>query len=225
VPTIPGIALDAFAADPADRLQAGRALRGRARKALDRTLTGWPPDSPGAANAWLLLVTGKAPTWRDPLMVWPDDAPTLGEPHPGFFYPDPLGFWAEVRRWVAILVRNVAPGLSPTEALAVAAVVHTGEDPEAVAWVSERVKPVITLFLDEASRASSRVIPGGTPYSIPDPHRPGTVYEGWWVRSAHGSVVGKAPQHPASHNFYRSADMEVFLRASPTPLRLTSPIG
>ena len=62
-------------------------------------MQGWPPLSPGACNAWLLLVTTKPPQWGDDLVPFPEAPLTLGEPHEGFLYPDPIGFWDEVRRW------------------------------------------------------------------------------------------------------------------------------
>jgi hypothetical protein len=139
----------------------------------------------------------------------------LGEPHHGFFYPDPLGFWAEVRRWIAILVRSADPGLSATDGASVAALVHSGEDPSRVGWLIERCRPVVVLFLDEASRVAAGVEVGPDAHHIPDPHRPGTSYDGWWSAAPDGSVVGKSPQHPASHNFYRASDMDEFLRAAP----------
>jgi len=216
--TLGAIAADLFSAYPEQRLAAARSLTGRGRKGALRAVEGWPAHSPGAANAWLLLVTSKAPTWRDPLLLWLDEPPTLGEPHHGFFYPDPLGFWTEVRRWIGILVRNSSPSLSATEALSIAALVHSGEDPAWIAWAMDRCQPVMTLFLDEASREAGGVTPGGADYSIPDPHRAGTVYEGWWATAPGGRVVGKAPQHPASRNFYRPGDMARYLTAAPTPL-------
>jgi len=213
--TLGAIAADLYSANPEQRLAAACALGGRARKAALRAVSGWPPFSPGAANAWLLLVTSKPPVWRDPLMVWVDEPPSLGEPHHGFFYPDPLGFWAEIRRWIAILVRTSAPALASTEALSVAALVHSGEDPAWIAWANDRCRPVMTLFLDEASREAGGADPGEDIFSIPDPHRAGTVYEGWWAAAPGGRVVGKAPQHPASRNFYRAQDMDAFLRSAP----------
>jgi hypothetical protein len=197
------------------RLAAAHRLGARAARQIVRRSAGWPESSPGAANAWLLLVTGKPPTWRDSLMIWPEGPPTLGEPHQGFFYPDPLGFWTEVRRWATILVRTRAPGMEVSDALSVTALLHIGDSGERLARATERCQPVVTLFLDEAARASSGAPVGGHPYVIPDPHRPGTVYEGWWQRTPGRRAVGKAPQHPASHKLYRHADMDIFLRAVP----------
>ena len=178
-----------------------------------RRTSGWPPFSPAAANAWLLFVTAKPPAWRDPMMTWPDQAPTLGEPHPGFFYPDPLGFWVEVRRWAVLLMRRAVPDLSTGDALSLVGVIHSDEDAQRVKWASERCRPVVTLFLDEASRELAGVTPGPT-VSIPDPHRADTTYDGWWSKED-GQILGKAPQHPASHRFYRAADMDRFLAAVP----------
>jgi hypothetical protein len=54
-------------------------------------------------------------------------------------------------------------------------------------------------------------------HHIKDPHRPGQVYEGFWGELEDGVVVGKAPQHPTTHNLYRSDDMVAFLRSAPLP--------
>jgi len=164
------------------------------------------------------MVTAKPPSWREPLLRWNELPPTLGEPHEGFFYPDPLGFWAEVRRWAAVLVREAAPGMSLSDVLSVTTLLQAGEDATHTAEVMARCRPAIRLYLDEASLAATGEATLGEPLAIPDPHRSGTVYEGWWARTADRSVVGKAPQHPAAHNFYRAVDMDRFLRAAPTPL-------
>src|SRR5690606_10410044 len=102
---------------PAASLAAARSLSARARRRLIGRVEGWPSLSPGALNAWLLLVTTKPPTWRDPLLAWPEGPLSLGEPHPGFLYPDPVGFWAEVRRWSIELLGGQAPGWSTAECL------------------------------------------------------------------------------------------------------------
>ncbi|GAC1586718.1 MAG: hypothetical protein NVS3B21_01050 [Acidimicrobiales bacterium] len=203
-----------FDPDPLVRLQSARAAGRWAMRSVLRQSAGWPPFSPGAANAWLLLVTAKPPMWRDPMMIWPDEGPTLGRPHPGFFYPDPLGFWTEVRRWVTVLMRINSPDISSSDALSLTAVLHTADDPGRVHWATKLCAPGLTLFLDEASRETAAV-EAGPILSIPDPHREGTTYDGWWTTSEDGQVLGKAPQHPASHRFYRAADMDTFLRAAP----------
>jgi hypothetical protein len=186
-----------------------------ARRRALRKVSDWPDLSPGAANAWLLLLTTKPPDWKDPFLQWSGAPPTLGEPHQGFFYPDPLGFWAEVRRWVTLLFRLNAPGWATADALSLSALLHVENDPARVAWALERCRPVVTLFLDEAARVTAGIEASGDVYSIPDPHRPGTMYDGWWGRTPDGGVVGKSPQHPASHRLYRASDMDVFLRAAP----------
>jgi hypothetical protein len=166
-------------------------------------------------NPWLLLITTKPPKWRDPLMVWKDSPPTFGVPHEGFYYPDPQGFWTEVRRWVTVLVRLVEPRASTAEALAVATLLHVGDNSERAAWAVDRLGPEVTLFLDEASWAAAAIDTESTNFAIPDPHRAGVEYEGRWARSVSGKAVGKAPQHPAAHQLYRAADMDAFLRAMP----------
>ena len=65
-------------------------------------------------------------SWRDPLVLWRERPPTLGEPHEGFFYPDPLGFWAEVRRWAGVLFGLVEPDWGLAESLSLTTLLHTG---------------------------------------------------------------------------------------------------
>jgi hypothetical protein len=165
------------------------------------------------------MVTTKPPSWRDALLLWPDDPPGLGAPHEGFFYPDPLGFWTEVRRWATELLRATDPAWSVSDALSVSAVLHADHDTARVAWAIARCQPVVTLFLDEAARVTGGAEPGGERFDIPDPHRPQTVYEGWWTTTSDGRIVGKSPQHPASHLLYKTSDMDRFLRAIPVSQR------
>ena len=204
-----------FDRDPAQRLEAARATGRRAQKSILRAVADWPAFSPGAANAWLLLVTTKPPTWRDPLVLWQESPLTLGSPHEGFFYPDPLGFWKEVRRWATELLSATGRPWSGSDALSVTALLHCDDDARRVARARQTCQPVVTLFLDEASRVTAGDAPPDEVVSIPDPHRPATMYEGWWSRTEDGVVVGKAPQHPASHLLYRASDMDSFLRAVP----------
>ena len=187
------------------------------KRALEKRGRLWPQDSPGSVVAWLLIVTTKPPTWRDPFVSWRELSPTLGEPHEGFFYPDPLGFWSEVRRWATVLVRERRPGSSTPDALAVTALLHVGDKPkERVAWAISTLDPVVTLFLDEASWAESGITAvDRIAVPVPDPHRPGKSYEGFWSRQGHDRIVGKAPQHPASHKLYRADDLDRFLRSLP----------
>ena len=166
-------------------------------------------------NAWLLFVTTKPPIWRDPLVLWPEDPPALGEPHHGFFYPDPLGFWAEVRRWATVLTRLRRPEWSTPDALAVSTVLHVGDDVGRLAWARELMRPHVVLFLDEASWQASGIDVRRHLHYVPDPHRPQQVYEGFWATEGDGTVIGKAPQHPATHNLYRAEDMDRFLGSAP----------
>jgi hypothetical protein len=200
---------------PGDRLRTARAYDGRARAGLRRLVREWPPYSPSAINAWLLLVTTKPPTWRDPLSVWPDAPPTLGEPHPGFFYPDPLGFWSEVRRWAHVLVSLAEPRWSVADALSVTALLHQGDHSERLDMVTGVCRPRVVLFLDEAALAVSGATVRSTDHQIVDPYRPGTVYRGFWGRTDDGVVIGKSPQHPSANRFYRDDDMTAFLRSAP----------
>jgi hypothetical protein len=147
---------------------------------------------------------------------WRDLPLTLGEPHEGFFYPDPLGFWAEVRRWAVVLLRRAEPAWDTAEALAVTALLHTGDDPGRLRRAVELLRPRVVLFLDEeAWSAAGLAVTDTVMHSLPDPHRPGQVYEGFWGRDTEGRAVGKSPQHPAAHRLYRAADMDAFLAAVP----------
>lgn len=208
-----------FDPDPAVRLAAARGLAPRARRRW-RTPDGWPGDSPGARNAWLLLITTKAPSWRDPLLAWPDGPLTLGEPHDGFLYPDPIGFWREVRRWAIELFRRHQPEWSTAECLALSALVHVGTDPAALALARTTCRPEVIVFLDEpAWQAASLEVAAPMPLAVPDPHRPGQAYEGWWSTTPDGVVVGKAPQHPTMHRLYAADDLTGWLHRAPRATR------
>lgn len=204
------MASELYADEPAARLRAAARLRPREmRRRLATAAADWPADSPGAANAWLLLVTTKPPAWRDPYVMWRDAPPTLGEPHEGFFYPDPLGFWAEVRHWATMLT-----GLPTPDALSLTTLIHG-----APAHALDLMQPRVVLFLDEPAWQSSGLTTDAVePCDLPDPYRAGQLYEGWWARTRDGRVVGKSPQHPAAHKLYRRSDMDGFLmRSAPAP--------
>lgn len=199
-----------YAPSPADRLVAARALPPRViAKRQKRAGRNWPSNSPGSLNAWLVLVTSKAPAWRDPLVEWGELPPTLGQAHQGFFYPDPLGFWTEIRHWATTLV-----GLDLADSLSLTTLLH-GELPS---WAFDLMQPRVILFLDE--HAVPADVEPGERHAIPDPYRPDTTYDGWWrVEPAGdgsgggaGRVIGKAPQHPATHRLYDRAQMDRFLR-------------
>jgi len=197
------------------RLDAARALGGRGRRRLARQAAQWPLNSPGAINAWLLLVTTKPPVWRDPLVQWVELPPTLGQPHEGFFYPDPLGFWAETRRWTLELLRLSQPKWTHSEALSVTTLLHVADDAARLDRVVELCRPRLVLFLDESSWELARIDVRKIHHSIEDPHRPGQFYEGFWAVDEKAVVVGKAPQHPTTHNLYRAEEMAEFLRSAP----------
>lgn len=168
-------------------------------------------------NAWLLLVTTKTPNWRDAFLTWPEGPLTLGEPHEGFFYPDPLGFWAEVRRWAVELFRRHQPTWGAPEALTLTALLHVGGEPARLTKALELLEPRTILFLDEPSwELAGLTVVRRQSHSIADPHRAGQVYEGFWGRHE-AIVVGKSPQHPSTHNLYRATDMLEFLRGAPLP--------
>jgi hypothetical protein len=199
-----------YADEPAARLSAAAHLTNRQRKAVTKQAADWPADSPGVLNAWLLLVTTKPPTWRDPYLQWIERPPTLGSPHEGFFYPDPLGFWAEVRHWATTIVDQPM-----SEALSVTTILHGASH---LAWALAVMRPHVVLFLDEPGWQESKLTATHTGYQLRDPFRAGKVYEGWWGTTADGDagtgpfIVGKAPQHPAAHKLYRRVDMDNFLR-------------
>jgi hypothetical protein len=75
----------------------------------------------------------------------------------------------------------------------------------------------VVLFLDEAAFQSSELAVTRHPHSIPDPFRPGKLYDGWWGRASNEDgplIMGKAPQHPAAHKLYDRVDMDRFLSAA-----------
>lgn len=180
-----------------------------------RGVRDWPADSPGALNAWLLLVTSKPPTWRDSLLKWVEQPLTLGTMHEGFLYPDPVGFWSEVRNWVVELLRAREPGWDPSDALAVAALVHLRGSTSSLDLAMSTCRPATVVFLDEPAWSTSGWTARSVPHHIPNPHRPGQVYQGFWGVRADGLVVGKAPQHPSAHRFYLEKDMRDFLHGLP----------
>ena len=178
----------------------------------------WPPNSPGSLNAWLLLVTTKAPVWRDQVLDWKEQPLTLGDVNENFFYPDPLGFWTEIRRWTLELFRLRNPTWSLGESLSLTTLLHVGDDPKRLPHALKLFEPRVVLFLDEPSwLASGLAVKKQVKHYIKDPHRAGQVYEGFWGELEDGTVVGKAPQHPTTHNLYRAEDMVGFLRAAPIP--------
>jgi hypothetical protein len=163
-----------------------------------------------------LLVTTKAPVWRDPMLAWHDHPLTLGEVNESFFYPDPLGFWTEVRRWALELFTQRNPTWGLGESLALTTLLHVGDDPARFSNAFACLSPRVVLFLDETSwLASGLALERPVSHYIADPHRPGQVYEGFWGELADGVAVGKSPQHPTTHNLYRQQDMVGFLRAVP----------
>jgi hypothetical protein len=208
---------DLFAPDPAGRLAAARRMGRRDLRRLGPPPASWPADSPGARNAWLLLVTTKPPSWRDPLIPWPAEPLTLGSPHPGFLYPDPVGFWAEVRRWSIELFRSLEPSWSTAESLALTTLVHTGGEPHHLPLALTTCRPRVTIFLDEPAWQSAALDVATERLAVPDPHRAGQVYEGWWGTTDDGGVVGKSPQHPTMHRLYRAEDLSRWLRKAPRP--------
>ncbi len=213
-----------FSVDPEERLAGARAGSKRVAKSLAERVGDWPPNAPGSLNAWLLLVSSKEPVWRDPLFQWQDQALALGHPHQGFYYPDPMGFWAEIRKWASELFRLRQPHWSVADALALTALLPAAGQPERVARAVDALEPRLVLFLDEPSWVASQAlfdVPQVRHY-ITDPHRPKQAYEGFWGERGDGVVVGKSPQHPATHNLYRSDDILGYLRSAPIPRPVTN---
>ena len=213
------ISPDPYADDPTERLAGAQSASRRNRRSLlERVPAGWPPFSPGAVNAWLLLVTTKPPAWKDDLVSWEEQPLTLGQAHEGFFYPDPLGFWAEIRKWSVQLFKPYQREWGVSEALALTTLLHLGDDPARLHNALELCRPRLVLFLDEPSwERSAMTTAQQEPHHIADPHRQGQVYEGFWGRGETGMTIGKAPQHPTTHNLYREEDMLAFLRSAPVP--------
>jgi len=207
-----------FSSRAEERLTAARKANKRVRATLAERIGDWPPNSPGSLNAWLLLVTTKAPVWRDQVLDWREQPLTLGHVNENFFYPDPLGFWTEIRRWALELFRLRNPTWGLGEALTLTTLLHVGDDPARLAGAFQSFEPRVVLFLDEPSwMASGLQVKKQVMHHIKDPHRPAQVYEGFWGRLEDGTVVGKAPQHPTTHNLYRHEDMVGFLRSAPIP--------
>jgi hypothetical protein len=197
-------------------LKAARALGRRARRALDKRADGWPPHSPGVVNAWLLFVTSKPPTWEDAFVRWEEQPLDVGTPPEGFFYPDPLGFWAEVRRWSVALLAIVEPGWRADESLAVSALLQVGDDASSLKRALDLMRPRLVVFLDETAwQASGLDVERRDAHHIPDPHREGQYYEGFWGVTRDGVAIGKAPHHPAAHRLYRRSDIDEYLAAAP----------
>ena len=124
-----------------------------------------------------------------------------------------------MRRWATLLVQVAEPDFAQTEALAVSALLHVGEEPERLAWARTTMEPRVILFLDEPAWSSSGIVAvdrvGVEPFTVPDPHRLGQSYEGWWATTPDGFLLGKSPQHPAAHKLYRASDLDAFLRSAP----------
>lgn len=215
---------------PSTRLATATSLGPRQQRRALAKAQGWPAHSAGSINAWLLLLSSKPATWDSELSTWRDQPPTLGRPHQNFFYPDPLSFWAEVRRWSTQLLSRVLHPCPTSAALSLTALVHVGDEAERVAWARRALQPGIVLFLDEAACALASTsgeagahVPYRSTYAIADPWRPGQRYEGSWAVEADGTVVGKAPQHPAANRFYRARDLAGFLAAAPLPATASWP--
>ena len=141
----------------------------------------------------MLLVTTKPPIWRDPVLTWKDQPLALGEANESFFYPDPLGFWSEIRRWAQEIFRLRYPTWGLGESLALTTLLHVGEDPSRFATATALFWPRVIRFLDGPAWLASGLDVGKyVTHYIKDPHRSGQVYEGFWGEAADGVVVGSA---------------------------------
>jgi hypothetical protein len=154
--------------------------------------------------------------WEDRFVPWEEQPLTLGTPHHGFFYPDPLGFWAEVRRWATIIVSTVEPSWRTDEALSVTMLLHVGDDARRLSRALELARPRVMVFFDETAwQASGIDVHRRDAHHIPDPHRESQFYEGFWSVTRDGVLVGKSPHHPAAHKLYRRDDIDHYLRSAP----------
>ena len=120
-----------------------------------------------------------------------------------------------MRRWATVLVglRERQGGIA--EALSVTTLLHVGDDPSRLTWALDLMQPRVVLFLDGPAWENAGMTVREVPHYVPDPHRPQQVYEGFWAVTDDGTVIGKSPQHPATHKLYRTEDMDRFLRAAP----------
>ena len=75
----------------------------------------------------------------------------------------------------------------------------------------------VDAILDEPAWGAAGLDVATTPLAVPDPHRAGQTYEGWWGTTEDGTVVGKSPQHPTMHRLYRAEDLTDWLQRAPTP--------
>lgn len=149
-------------------------------------------------------------------MRWEEEPLTIGTPHHGFFYPDPLGFWAEVRRWAVALVSLVEPAWRADETLSITSLLHIGMDSSRLSRATALMRPRLVVFFDETAwQSSGYAVDRRVAHHIPDPHREGQFYEGFWGVTRDGVTVGKAPHHPAAHKLYRAADLDDYLRSAP----------
>ena len=165
-------------------------------------------------------MTSRPPTWEDKFIPWVDEPLTVGEPPHGFYYHDPLGFWREVRRWATVVMAKVERDVDPPDAVSVSALLHVADEPARLRRALGLMQPRVVLFLDETAWASSGLsVERSRAHHVPDPHRAGQVYEGFWGVGPDGVAVGKAPQHPAAHRLYRAEDVDFFLRSAPIRAR------
>ena len=205
--------------DPEDRLDAARAQGKRATKALAERVGDWPPNAPGSLNAWLLLVTTKEPVWRDPMVhVAGPPADPRRRPTRASTTPTPWASGPRSASGRSSCSASRQPRWAATEALALTTLLPAGGQPDRVARAVEAFEPRVVLFLDEPSWAGSLGlfdVVELVPHYITDPHRPKQVYEGFWAQRRDGVVVGKSPQHPATHNLYRADDIMGYLRSAP----------
>ena len=162
-----------YANDPARRLEAARALHGRAPKkalAAHGRLAGRLARLLQRVAA---LRHHEAPSWRDPLHPWVERPLTIGEPHEGFLYPDPIGFWDEVRRWAVELFRLHQPAWSTSESLSLTTPRARRRRPRAARVRAQRLcQPRMIVFLDEPAWQSAAIDVATTPFRCRTPTAP-----------------------------------------------------
>ena len=198
-----------YAADPAARLAAACACtRAASARSSMRAAADWPPDSPGALNAWLLLVTTKAP--RGATRTSSGATPRPPSARRTRASSTPTRSASGPRSGTG---RRRSSAWPITEALSVTTLLH-GDG----TWMGARARCArVVLFLDEPAwnaagiSGETALTPHADPRSRSAPAR-STRAGGARPVTA---IVGKAPQHPAAHKLYRRSDIDGFLRSIP----------
>ena len=213
-----------FASDPARRLEAARALRGRARKKVLARTPPWPPDSPGSCNAWLLFVTTKPPSWRDPARTRGRSgrSPSASRTRASST-PTRSGSGTRCGAGPSSCSGSQQPDLEHRRE-------PVAHDPRARRLrprpARGRSEPVPAAH-DRVPRRAGLAVGGarGGHHAVLRARPPpaGRCTRAGGARPPTGAVVGKSPQHPTMHRLYRAEDLTAWLRAAPRPAdRVTS---